>query len=251
MMWPSAPAHTCPPHASARSTTPPTPRPKPTRRRPRRTPSCENRRPGTRHPNRSPRPPRAGKACPIPFGGPPSPVRLFGVGLGDQAGWMLPFALFGLLGLALLVLLDRRPAAADGRAPRRRPPGVATRGWRRRSCLAAGFWWRPRCSACPRESSIPTTSQRSRPGRRRWPARARLPSSRWHGDSGRSLSLAADGLRGAGDGAHPGGADAPRALHAVVHPGAGGRSRRRDRCVHRARAGSPLLRSPSPSCCCS
>jgi 4-amino-4-deoxy-L-arabinose transferase-like glycosyltransferase len=45
---------------------------------------------------------------PIPFGGPPRPLRLFGVGLGDQAGWMLPFALFGVLGAALLVFLGRR-----------------------------------------------------------------------------------------------------------------------------------------------
>jgi 4-amino-4-deoxy-L-arabinose transferase-like glycosyltransferase len=45
---------------------------------------------------------------PIPFGGAPRPLRLFGVGLGDQAAWMLPFAFFGLLGVALLVLLDRR-----------------------------------------------------------------------------------------------------------------------------------------------
>jgi 4-amino-4-deoxy-L-arabinose transferase-like glycosyltransferase len=43
---------------------------------------------------------------PIPFGGPPGPLRLFHIGLGDQAGWMLPFALVGLLSLALLLLLD-------------------------------------------------------------------------------------------------------------------------------------------------
>ena len=43
---------------------------------------------------------------PIPFGGPPGPLRLFHIGLGDQAGWMLPFALFGLLALGLLLLLD-------------------------------------------------------------------------------------------------------------------------------------------------
>ncbi len=42
---------------------------------------------------------------PIPFGGPPGPLRLFHVGLGDQAGWMLPFALVGLLSLGLLLLL--------------------------------------------------------------------------------------------------------------------------------------------------
>ncbi|MEA2202407.1 MAG: hypothetical protein QOI89_3003 [Solirubrobacteraceae bacterium] len=49
---------------------------------------------------------------PIPFGGPPGPLRLFGVGLGDQGAWMVPFALFGLLGLALLGLAARRPLAA-------------------------------------------------------------------------------------------------------------------------------------------
>jgi 4-amino-4-deoxy-L-arabinose transferase-like glycosyltransferase len=43
---------------------------------------------------------------PIPFGGPPGPLRLFHIGLGDQAGWMVPFALVGLLSLALLLLLD-------------------------------------------------------------------------------------------------------------------------------------------------
>jgi 4-amino-4-deoxy-L-arabinose transferase-like glycosyltransferase len=45
---------------------------------------------------------------PIPFGESPRLLRLFGKGLGDQAGWMLPYALFGLIGLALLVLLDNR-----------------------------------------------------------------------------------------------------------------------------------------------
>ncbi len=76
---------------------------------------------------------------PIPFGGPPGLLRLFGVGLGDQAGWMLPFALFGLLGVALLVLLDlgadaaRATAGADARreasgpaAPGRHDPRLAT-----------------------------------------------------------------------------------------------------------------------------
>jgi 4-amino-4-deoxy-L-arabinose transferase-like glycosyltransferase len=48
---------------------------------------------------------------PIPFGEAPGPLRLFEKGLGDQAGWMLPFALFGLIALALLALLDRTPDA--------------------------------------------------------------------------------------------------------------------------------------------
>jgi 4-amino-4-deoxy-L-arabinose transferase-like glycosyltransferase len=46
---------------------------------------------------------------PIPFGPSPNPVRLFGKGLGDQAGWILPYALFGLLGLILLALGEGRP----------------------------------------------------------------------------------------------------------------------------------------------
>jgi 4-amino-4-deoxy-L-arabinose transferase-like glycosyltransferase len=53
---------------------------------------------------------------PIPFGGPTGPLRLFGTGLGDQAGWLLPLALCGLLALALLALAERQPS-------RRRRPG--------------------------------------------------------------------------------------------------------------------------------
>jgi 4-amino-4-deoxy-L-arabinose transferase-like glycosyltransferase len=58
---------------------------------------------------------------PIPFGGPPRLLRLFGVGLGDQAGWMLPFALFGLLGMSLLILFDHRRWWIFDRAPHERP----------------------------------------------------------------------------------------------------------------------------------
>jgi 4-amino-4-deoxy-L-arabinose transferase-like glycosyltransferase len=53
---------------------------------------------------------------PIAFGGPVGPLRLFGKGLGDQGAWLLPFALFGLLGLAALVL---------GRGRERRDPRLA------------------------------------------------------------------------------------------------------------------------------
>jgi 4-amino-4-deoxy-L-arabinose transferase-like glycosyltransferase len=47
---------------------------------------------------------------PIPFGSTPSPVRLFGKGLGDQAGWMIPFALFGLIALLRLAFTSWRSA---------------------------------------------------------------------------------------------------------------------------------------------
>jgi 4-amino-4-deoxy-L-arabinose transferase-like glycosyltransferase len=75
---------------------------------------------------------------PIPFGGPPGPVRLFDVGLGDQAGWMLPFAVFGLLGVSLLVLLDRRTGppreGSSATASRRRDPRLA-------AVLVLGGWF--------------------------------------------------------------------------------------------------------------
>jgi len=75
-------------------------------------------------------PPRGSKGRepePIPFGESPSPLRLFEKGLGDQAGWLLPFALFGLLALAALALLVRS-AQADAPVPRgglRSPPAHA------------------------------------------------------------------------------------------------------------------------------
>jgi 4-amino-4-deoxy-L-arabinose transferase-like glycosyltransferase len=51
---------------------------------------------------------------PIAFGGPVGPLRLFERGLGNQGAWLLPFALVGLLGFALLVLMPER----DGRESR-------------------------------------------------------------------------------------------------------------------------------------
>jgi 4-amino-4-deoxy-L-arabinose transferase-like glycosyltransferase len=44
-----------------------------------------------------------------PFGGSRSPVRIFGVALGGQAGWLVPLALFGVIALAI-VLRRRRDA---------------------------------------------------------------------------------------------------------------------------------------------
>jgi 4-amino-4-deoxy-L-arabinose transferase-like glycosyltransferase len=49
---------------------------------------------------------------PTPFGGPEGPLRVFHAGLGGQGGWMLPFALFGLLALALCVLWPPRDTAS-------------------------------------------------------------------------------------------------------------------------------------------
>lgn len=63
---------------------------------------------------------------PVPFGGPPGPLRLFGKGLGDQGGWYLPFALFGLLALLVLVIAEHRspgePPETDQPAPAETPP---------------------------------------------------------------------------------------------------------------------------------
>ncbi len=68
---------------------------------------------------------------PVAFGGPVGPLRLFGAGLAGQGAWMLPFALFGMLALALLTLGGGATRAAqaepafggDGR--KRRDPRLA------------------------------------------------------------------------------------------------------------------------------
>jgi 4-amino-4-deoxy-L-arabinose transferase-like glycosyltransferase len=87
----SPPGH--PPHAHHRSPTP-----------------AGARATGAPAPKPTPAKPLTGRvraAHPVPFGGPAGPLRLFGVGLGDQGGWMLPFALFGLIALGLLCVGGR------------------------------------------------------------------------------------------------------------------------------------------------
>ena len=44
---------------------------------------------------------------PVAFGGPAGPLRLFAWAMGDQGGWILPFAFLGLLAVAMLALTDR------------------------------------------------------------------------------------------------------------------------------------------------
>ncbi|HEY7965476.1 MAG TPA: glycosyltransferase family 39 protein [Solirubrobacteraceae bacterium] len=59
-----------------------------------------------------PKPGRHRLSKPLPFGGTRSPLRIFSKSLGDQAGWIVPLAVFGLLALLLLVRgrTDRRTA---------------------------------------------------------------------------------------------------------------------------------------------
>jgi 4-amino-4-deoxy-L-arabinose transferase-like glycosyltransferase len=65
------------------------------------------------HPRRATAAPSNGRERnPVPFGGPVGPLRLFGVGLGDQGAWMLPFAFIGLVAFAF-VCLRRRPSRRD------------------------------------------------------------------------------------------------------------------------------------------
>jgi len=45
---------------------------------------------------------------PIPFGSRPSPVRLWGKGLGDQDGWTVPLALFGTIALFAIAIAQWR-----------------------------------------------------------------------------------------------------------------------------------------------
>jgi 4-amino-4-deoxy-L-arabinose transferase-like glycosyltransferase len=94
---------------------------------------------------------------PVAFGGPTGPLRLLEAGLGGQAGWMLPFALVGLVALALWSVgagaaagdgepgtSDGRPAA-DGDRPQSSDRGPEREGGRRDPRLAGlivlGGWF--------------------------------------------------------------------------------------------------------------
>ena len=80
---------------------------------------------------------------PIPFGGPVGPLRLFGLGLGDQSGWILPLAFFGLLAIMLLMLGERssgrRRSASAVRS--REQDGLGRRDPRLAATLVLGGWF--------------------------------------------------------------------------------------------------------------
>jgi 4-amino-4-deoxy-L-arabinose transferase-like glycosyltransferase len=66
---------------------------------------------------------------PVSFPGPTGPLRLFGRGLGDQGGWIVPLAFFGLIGIALLLLGDWwRRSSGGSRGPVFEDEPVATLG---------------------------------------------------------------------------------------------------------------------------
>jgi 4-amino-4-deoxy-L-arabinose transferase-like glycosyltransferase len=65
-------------------------------------------------------PGRQRNAKPVPFAGAGGALRIFGPRLGDQAGWMVPLALIGMLALAL---------AVRGRRDRRTAPLLVFGGW--------------------------------------------------------------------------------------------------------------------------
>ena len=76
-------------------------------------------------PHSAPRTVSGRERDPIPFGRSPGPLRLFQRGLDDQAAWLLPLALFGLIALLALALLDRPQPALGEPLPRRRDPRLA------------------------------------------------------------------------------------------------------------------------------
>jgi 4-amino-4-deoxy-L-arabinose transferase-like glycosyltransferase len=64
---------------------------------------------------------------PVTFGGATGPLRLFDTDLGDQGAWMLPFALLGLVALALSLLLSVPEQAGDADLELRADPRTELR----------------------------------------------------------------------------------------------------------------------------
>ena len=177
---------------------------------------------------------------PIPFGGPPGPLRLFHVGLGDQAGWMLPFALFGLLGVGAA-----RPVAGSQQSLTRRLAALLRAG---RVVPGRGGGAEPvQGNRAPLLRLGAGTGHGSDGGS----GRVALRGARARARHAPDLGPRADGLRGREHRGRAGRADAPRALPGMVHPPARGRSRR-GRCARCwPCAAWRCRRSRSRSCCCS
>ncbi|HEY0516933.1 MAG TPA: glycosyltransferase family 39 protein [Solirubrobacteraceae bacterium] len=62
---------------------------------------------------------------PVPFGGPPGVLRLWGRGLGEQGGWYLPFAFFGLFATLAMLGLQNRQREGRGRRAQEGAPRTA------------------------------------------------------------------------------------------------------------------------------
>jgi 4-amino-4-deoxy-L-arabinose transferase-like glycosyltransferase len=79
-------------------------------------------------------PPRSSKYLPdgrlrepIAFGGPPGPLRMFEAGLGTQGAWLLPFALVGMIAIALWTFVVPAGEAGGERRSRRHAASVVKR----------------------------------------------------------------------------------------------------------------------------
>ncbi len=193
-----------------------------------------------------------------PFGGPPGPLRLFGVGLGDQGGWMLPFALFGLLGCSRC-WRSSAPRSL-GREAKRAPASAASGS--RRGLPAPGAI---RAGADRARRLVPRRGGRAEPLQGDRPPLLRLGARARHRRDGRRRrrrvrrARAVASARGSASRcsrarspprSRPDRAAAPRALHGVVHAGARRRRRRRGlRAAARRRRPRRRWRSRSRSCC--
>jgi 4-amino-4-deoxy-L-arabinose transferase-like glycosyltransferase len=114
-----------------------------------------------------PAPPSNRAATPVPFGGSPGPLRLFGKGLGDQGGWYLPFAFFGMLAALAMIALEARPEEGKPDLPDPAPGSEAvTAEWQ---TPAAGERDDGDAQTAPARRRIPRRS-RPRPGRPRYEA---------------------------------------------------------------------------------
>jgi len=123
----------------------------PPRHRPAKPAAAAKRKPAL-GPNGQPLGPNGREIAPTPFAQSPKPLRLFGTGLGDQGGWLLPFAFFGLIAMALtrlgtwfsLVRSRRRTArasAVDTAERQRINPLVGRRDPRLALTLMLGGWF--------------------------------------------------------------------------------------------------------------